>query len=388
MMATAEMTSRERLLAAIRREPVDYVPCTPGFNPLNEKMRVGRGYEFPWGPSNRERIEYCVNVLGIDPLIDVGLGGSQSSPGVSSQVWMEDDILHKAYSTPAGEVEAAIRYDERWPHSFDIPFYSDFLPAHGVKSWIEGEQDLECFRHIMQPLDAEANLDAVRFRFNEAKTQLADKWRLATRASCGTGLTGGLHVFGPSQLCMMMIENPGLVHGYLDMEHEINLRNLEIAADLGVDIVHRNGFYETCDFYSPAMLEEFLFEKLQAEAKLAHEGGMVMTYTAHTGVMPMLDYLRRLDLDCIDSIGLGFHGIDLEVIRDALEGTKSFITGPDNTHHTNAEDPQVVRDVVRHVFEVLGTTGLVLGACPSIHGPNPWANTVAMVDEWKKLRAG
>lgn len=383
----AKMTSRERILAALQRQPVDYVPCSPTFNPLHEKLRIGYRYQFPWGPSQREQIEYLVTEFGLDPVVQAGLGGHQSSPGVSSRVWMDGDILHKAYSTPAGEVQASIKYDERWPHGFDVPFYSDFLPAHAVEFWIETEQDLECFRHILQPVDYAPRREAIRFAFAEAK-RLADRFGLATRASAGSGLTGALQLFGPSQLCMKTLEQPELVDGYLELEHQVTLRNLEIGADLGVDIVTRNGFYESSDFYSPAMLERFLFDRLQAETDLAHQGGMLVTYTAHSGVMPMLDYLRRLKFDCLNSIGLGFHGVDLERIRDSQEGSKSFWIGPDNTHHTNASDPEVVRQVVRHVFELLGTRGLILGACPSIHGINPWENTLALVDEWKKLRAG
>ena len=37
----------------------------------------------------------------------------------------------------------------------------------------------------------------------------------------GKGLTGALQLFGASQLCMMTIDNPGLVDAYLDHEHRI-----------------------------------------------------------------------------------------------------------------------------------------------------------------------
>jgi len=36
------MTSKERVLAAIKRDPVDYVPCSPDFNPLRPQQRVER----------------------------------------------------------------------------------------------------------------------------------------------------------------------------------------------------------------------------------------------------------------------------------------------------------------------------------------------------------
>lgn len=35
------MSPRERMLAALRRKLVDYVPCSPSFNPLAEQQRQG-----------------------------------------------------------------------------------------------------------------------------------------------------------------------------------------------------------------------------------------------------------------------------------------------------------------------------------------------------------
>ena len=68
-MATkrGEMTSCQRVIAAIKRQDVDYVPFVGSFNPLAEQLRVGSRYQFPWGPSEREKCEYCIDELGIDP---------------------------------------------------------------------------------------------------------------------------------------------------------------------------------------------------------------------------------------------------------------------------------------------------------------------------------
>ena len=84
----AEMTSRERMLAALRREPVDYVPCSPSFNPLSEVQRRGRKWEFPWGEdSGREELEYCVAELGLDMVVNCGVGGYEMDPEVPCEVW-------------------------------------------------------------------------------------------------------------------------------------------------------------------------------------------------------------------------------------------------------------------------------------------------------------
>ncbi|MEN6402540.1 MAG: uroporphyrinogen decarboxylase family protein [Armatimonadia bacterium] len=385
-MPSPEMTSRERILAALHRQPVDYVPCSPWFNPLTEHQRVGRRWQFPWGPSERERCEYCVNILGVDPIVPCGLPATAPAPGVSSRVWYEKGLIHKVYTTPAGQFSSTIRYDDRWPHGLDIPFFSDFNPGHAAKFWIESEQDLECFGYIHRPSDRGASLDQTRFAVAEIKRRIADPLNLATWTSGGYGLTGALQVFGPTNLCLLAAEKPDLIHRYLEIDHAVNLRMIELALDFEIDIIGRNGFYETSDFYSPRMLEDFLFGKLQAEAALIHQGGAVETYTVNTGVMPMLDYLRRLDVDCLLSIDIAFNDLDLEALHTAMQGTKAFWTGPSSSYQLQEKDPEITRQAVRDCIRVFGHTGFILSPAPSAHSIMPWENVLAMIDEWKKLR--
>jgi len=387
MTQKPEMTSRERVLAAFRREPVDYVPCAPSWNALSPTQRRGKRYNFPWGPSQYEEIAYNVNELGVDPIVSCSCGGYESAPEVSSRTWFDADkqLIHKVYETPAGQLSSTIRYDERWPHGLEIPFFTDFNPGHADKLWIENEQDLECFGYVFRPVDSPDTLAGLRFSFMEGK-RIADEFRLATQCSIGLGLSGALQMFGPGELCIHMVENPDLVQTYLALEHKVNMRRAEIAIDLGIDILGRNGFYETCDFYSPAMLEQFLFERLQAETKAAHNAGKVVPYTVNTGIMPMLDYLRRLDLDCLRVIDIAHKDHDLEKIVASQEETKSFWIGPSSAYHLQNLDPEVTREAVRECFRVIGKTGLIITPCPSLHSIMPWQNGLAMIDEWKKLR--
>lgn len=385
-MSYSQMTSRERMLAAIRRQPVDYTPCCPWFNSLSEQQRVGRLWQFPWGPSDRERIEYCVRELGVDQIVTCTAYGTTPTPGVSSRVWFEDGVIHKVYDTPAGQLRSSVRYDDRWPHGLDIPFFTDFNPGHAIKFWIESEQDLECFAHIHRPLDDQVALEQLRFATHEAKRRIAEPLGLATWTSCGLGLTGALHMFGPANLCLLTAEKPEWVHRYLELDHAVNLRAIEVALDLDIDIIGRNGFYETCDFYSPRMLEEFLFDKLQAETALIHQGGKVETYTVNTGLMPMLDHLRRLDLDCLLSIDIAFKDTDIAALHQRMAGTKSYWTGPSSSYQLQEKDPGVTRQAVRDCFRVFGKTGLIISPAPSAHSIMPWENVLAMIDEWRKLR--
>jgi hypothetical protein len=42
---------------------------------------------------------------------------------------------------------------------------------------------------------------------------------------------------------------------------------------------------------------------------------------------------------------------------------------------------------VRVTFEVFGRTGLILSPAVSAHSIMPWESTLAMIDEWRRLRA-
>ena len=380
------MTSRQRVLAAVRREPVDYVPCVAAFNPLSAVQRRGREWQFPWPPdaSPEERLRYQVEELGLDQLVPVGVSVQRPAEGVESRTWREGDVLHKAYATPSGELHAAVRDNELWPHGENIPLYSDFNIGHFVEPWVQTEADLACLKHLQQPRDPADVLHDARTHAAAAKV-LADRYGLATIAHVGSGLTGAMHLFGASDLCLATVEQPELVDAYLEHEHQLNLRALNALGELGADIVRRNGFYETADFYGPAMLERFLGERLRREAEAAHEAGMVVSYTVHTGVMPILDYLAGLAVDSLFGIDIAFKGVDPPVVRDKLMPTKCLWTGPSSTFHL-WEGPDATRRAVRQVFEVFGTMGLILSPCVSAHSIMPWASTLAMIDEWQKQR--
>lgn len=380
------MTSRERVLAALRREEVDYVPCTPIFEMMGDNFRRGHRYNFPWGPSVWEEVEYGVLELGIDPVVRCSLGNFQPGmpgPDVSPRVWVEASSIHKVWSTPAGNLSASVKYNELWPHGLDIPLYSDHNIAHFEKPWLESEQDLACLTHILSPLD-NITIEQWRFDFAESK-RLADKHGLATFAEAGLGLTGAMHLCGSENLCFLVMEDPGLVSEYLQLEHGLNLQKLDILMDLGVDIVKRNGFYETCDFYSPEMLSRFLEKHLNREIEIVHQAGKVICYCVHTGIMPMLAYLRRLAFDCLMQVEVASQDADPVVISTSQKKAKSFWLGPSDTYELGGS-PELVRQALRNVFQAFGKKGLMITPSPSLTPVTPWENFLALVEEWKKLR--
>ncbi|NPV07045.1 MAG: hypothetical protein HPY83_03655 [Anaerolineae bacterium] len=376
------MTSRERLLAALRRQEVDYVPCSPSFSPSLA------GPQYTWA-GRTDTLERLVVELGLDAVVNVAIEASWH-PDVTSRVWREErpgelPVLHKEIQTPKGPLTAAIRLTEDLPDKDDIRLTDDWNVSRFVKPWFQTMEDVERYAYVHLP-PSDAAIAQGRERYQEARRQ-ADRYGLAVHADCGTGLTSALQLFGAQQAVLISMDQPDMIQRFLEIEHRTTMRRAEVLADWGVDIIHRNGFYETTDFWSPRQLREWLVPLLQEEIAAMKSGGAAVTYTVETGIMPMLDILAVLDFDGYRDIEPALGHQDMRVVAERLCDRHSIWGGVSGPIHIGEGTPEIARQAVREAFEIFGPRGLVLSAVPSIRAHWPWENSLAMFDEWRQLRA-
>jgi hypothetical protein len=72
--------------------------------------------------------------------------------------------------------------------------------------------------------------------------------------------------------------------------------------------------------------------------------------------------------------------------RDAFAGKVSSWTGVSTPVLIGGRAPEAVRREVRRCVDVFGRKGYILGVTNSIRNHFPRSNTLAMIDEWKKVR--
>lgn len=378
----AEMTSRERMLAALCREEVDYVPCCCFFS----ESLVGPEYSWEGRADSLERI---VNGLGLDGYVGVGVEASWH-PEVTTRTWIEEcsdepwPVLHKRIDTPAGPLTAAVRVTEDWPHGKDIPLNSDWNVSRFVKPWLETLEDVECYRYVQLPPDDET-VAGGRERF-AAQKRFAEEYGVITYAGCGMGLTAGIQLFGAEQGVALSMDQPEVIERFLEIEHEATMKRAELLAELGVDVICRNGFYETTDFWNPRQIEQWLVPLLREEIAAMRSGGAAVTYTVCTGIVPMLDILSGLEFDAYYSIEPVLTGQDMRLVAEKLCEGHAIWGGLSGPIQIGEGTPEVARRAVREAVEIFGRCGLILNAVPSIRAHWPWENSLAMFDEWRKLR--
>ena len=281
------MTPRERVLAAMRREDVDYPPCIPVFG---EAPGAGG---LTW-TNDEERLDVLINHLGVDACVSLGMG-PDVRPDVRERVWTEHPrdskypLIHKVYETPAGPLSCTVRRTEDWPHGDGFPLRSDHLSSRLVKPWVETDADMDRLECVYLPPErTDAQLEA---EFGEVKDR-AERWQVPMYMLVGSGLYAAYSIFGAEQAVWLSMDKPELVERLADLEHEVTLARIEIASRIGVHMVRRSSHYETTDFCNPEQVRRYMVPRFRREIELAHQHGMAMVSAACTGVMPILDVLK------------------------------------------------------------------------------------------------
>jgi len=374
------MTHRERILAAMRREPVDYLPCSIYFN---SNLRV-EGCDC----SNPEGRLALAERLGTDPFLSFGLGHSAHS-AVRTETWTEEPkgseypLLWQAWDTPEGRLTMAVKVTPDAPFGNSIS-WGDHSAGRIHKPLIESAEDVKKFAYVFQPLSEADFVKSTESR--KRALDLADEYDVPVVCTYGTGLATLLFVLGAQNAVLLAVDAPDLFAELADTIHLAEVHNIELAARAGAHILKRFGGYEQTNFYTPAIFEEIVLPKLKAETARAHEQGLLIFYRVVTGMTPLLDRIASAGFDGIEGGEPHLSNCSLERWRDAFTGKACSWTGVSTPALLGGADPEAVRAEVRHAAEVFGKRGFILGVTNSIRNHFPWRNTLAMVEAWKNIR--
>jgi len=374
------MNSRERLLAALHCGQVDYLPCSVYFHP---SLQV-RGYKLT---GRREPVRLAAD-LDTDPVINVHIGSSMH-PEVRARVRVEQregekhPVLYKQYQTPAGTLRMGVRLTPQWPHGKDIP-WDDFTAGHICEPLIKSPRDVDAFEYLCQP-PTERDLAAAE-KGNDQTRRIAAEYGIAVRGLAGQGLATLLFVMGAHSAVLFAVDHPGAFQRLAEIDHRTNLARIRLCARAGADFVKRFGGYEQTNLYSPAIFRRVVMPLLAEEVRVAHEVGLPIYYRVVTGMGPLLGDIASIGFDCIEGGEPRLSNCSLDTWRDAFAGKACSWTGISTPVLLGGSDPDAVRAEVRRCVEVFGRKGFILGVTNSIRNHFPWANTLAMIDEWKKVR--
>jgi len=377
------VTSRERILAAFRRDEVDHLPCSIYFN---DTMRA-HGYD----PGSPESIVSFHEALGVDPVLDIPPVQALVHPSVRPRTWVDrpagadGEVLHKEYATPAGTLRVGVRLTPEWPFGRDIPFPGDdFCTSHLVEPLVKGPEDVDAFAFLLRP-PGRADLDRILARIRAVKS-VAAAHGAAVRVTAGQGLATLLFQMGAEHLVLFAVDHPEAFARLARIESDATVAAIPLYAEVGVDILKRFGGYEQANLFSPAIWRAVAGPALGREVEAAHGCGLPIYYRVVTGMKPLLDDIGAVGLDGVEGFEPVLSDCPNREIQRRLGGKVCLWTGVSSPGHIGNPDPGVVRAAVREAVDTFGRRGFILGVTNSIRAHWKWQSTLALVEEWKKVR--
>jgi len=392
---TPSMSSRERMLAALGHQPVDYVPCAfmlygalksrcasyAEFIERQVEMGLDTIVELPPRPPQVVNDYYNLHGLPVTP-----------DPQVKTSEWVEQvpgeewPILVKEYLTPAGPLRCEVRQTADWRWGDHVPFLDDYIVPRARKHLVEKIEDLPALEYLLGSLSEQEIADfraAAQPAIEQARRHgllLAGGWGV------GADLIGWVH--GLSSLVYSIHDQPEFIAALLDLIARWNRQRMAVLLEANLDLYIKRAWYENCDFWSPRTWKKYLFPILQEDVALTHQAGTRFAYLLTSNAMPLVDLIAEAGVDVL--IGVDPQAWDLPVLKHKLQG-KVALWGGVNGHLTVEQgQPAEVRQEVQRAMECLAPgSGFILSPVDNVREDTArsWENVQALLEEWRRLRA-
>jgi len=383
-----KMNSRERILAALKREEVDRVPAPQIFWKWVPKEQA-----FTW--KNLEEEILWLKQHDFDPYLNLPLPvGIDHTKEVALHIekhqWIEESpdkkekILGSEWSYKDKKLSAKVRITEDYPFQ-ELYLFSDFNTARFVEPLIKkGEDMLTLIEMDPFPLPQGEALKNWKERCKQLK-KIAQQQGLALACYGGCALDYLIWSSLADQAIMLVLDYPAETKAFLEYLNSRTETMVSWCIEEGVDFIIRRGWYDSADFWGPQQFSEFAAPFIKRTIDLAHQAELPCVYVMCTGINPLLKELEKLSFDCLWGIEPVCTGQDLKQIKATLGNKCSFCTGLSAPLHIGLGTPEKVREAVQEAFKLFGRRGFLFSAVPSIRRHWPWENVLAMIDEYKKL---
>ncbi len=395
MISKKQMTSKERMLAALSCQDVDHIPCSfMIFKNLRRKCR--NEAEFA-----QKQIE-----LGLDTYVHTGYLGLSCHPDVKERIWMEHEdnehILYRRLDTPKGPLTQCVVQKEGWPVEKNFHLYNDWGIPRSRKFLINPDRDLEKLPYVLGPTRFEY---IQKLRESAALAQKLSREHQLIQAGGWTSSYNSLErgddgimgadcmawLSGFEDIMILSMENPGLIQEYMRLIHEWNLKRIGIYLDVTAsDIIFRRAWYETTEFWTPDAYHQIIYPFLKKEVELVHQAGRKFGLITTSAFAPLLNDILDSGIDVL--IGLDPEqgkGTDITQINIRFKEKKRALWGGVSGALTVEQGTALdTEKAVKSAVESLGAgNGFILSPVDNIREETArvWDNTKTFIQTWQQL---
>lgn len=332
MSESDRLSSRERILRAIRCEPVDRVPVTP----------------FGWGHLRLDDTFTQEFIRCTDPFLTVGVGGNVFSGSrfgefVASRQEGRDTVTE--IDTPKGKLERVYRRTD--------------ITGYTVKFPCEVADDVDAYLSV--PFTASepdgSHFHAMRERYEDAGLVIAG----IPNAVCLPA-----EVMSPESFCLMWADEPARFRDIVDKCQERLIEYVESACRAGVDVFRIVGAEYVTEQLGPVAFEALCLSQDADLVSLIHRHGGIAYYHCHGDVQQYLRYFAEVGIDALDPLETPPYGdADLREARRIVAGSYCLVGGLDDMEVFEIRTRDKVLEMARASLEAAGTTGYCLGGSAS-----------------------
>ncbi|HHW09145.1 MAG TPA: hypothetical protein GXX29_04140 [Firmicutes bacterium] len=344
------MTSRERLLTAIKRGKPDRVPVAPwGFGALNPQSDLVKEL-----------------LAKTDPFISVSIGNPFGNANAEYEVRKEGNDTVTILHTPHGDLVERLRKSE--------------VASCRVEFLCKNADDVHKYLSIpFKPV--EPNLD----RFHAWRAEVKDEALVVAGTMNAVCLPAT--ILSPEDFCLLWADEPDLMIELTKVAFERLMIFTEKACRLGVDVFRIIGGEYVTEQLGPAAVDKLLVPFDTEQIKLMHEYGVIAHYHNHGNMMPFLDALAGLGIDSLDPLeGPPFGDVLLREAKERLRGRVCLVGNLDDMEVLGKLPEEEIRKLGRERIEEAGPDGFILGGTSSGTFTEQAArNFIALVEVAKEM---
>jgi uroporphyrinogen-III decarboxylase len=385
------MNSRERMLAAIRREPVDHVPLY-----LRLWSMQGGQDNIPFNWKNQiSRAENLLQ-LGVDDtlLLEPPLGYTEEYnadliQGMKSSVVNFPPIekngypfLQKTYETLDGPLTIKVKITEDWIHGNDIMLFSDFNLPRQTEPIIKDINDVKRLRHLL----ANPSIEQVEEFRQRSKVIHQEAERLGVVIDGGWSALGDSAVWlcGTDNVYYWQLREPEILDELFDVLIKWEMMRLDYLLEEGIDVMVHMAWYEGTSFWTPKSFRRFIKPRLAQLIDKCHSKGVLFRYIITKDWKHIQNDLIELGIDCITGIDPVQDKINLKEVKAQL-GDKMCLMGGVNAAVmlTQWTDPEISA-AIDQAMEILSPdNGFILFPVDNVFCELPWEKVISLIDKFK-----
>ena len=386
------MKSRERFLAAIRRQPVDHVPLYLRLWPLG-----GGADHIPFDWRDQVIRAESLIALSVDDtlLLQPPLGQPEEyrvdeCSGIEVEVIRvpgedghSDDTLRKTYRTPAGALTQVVVRSEDWPHGDDVMLFDDYNVPRYVQPLINSMDDIRILRYLL----ADPTVEQLAAFKRQSETLHVEAQRLGVALEAGFLALGDSAVWlcGMENVLYWQMDQPNVLEALLETLLGWELQREKLLLEAGVDEVAYSAWYEGTDFLTPSSFRRLIKPRLRALVAQAHAYDVPFRYIITKGWLPLRRDLLEIGVDCIAGVDPIQDRVDLAAIKAEIGKDVCLMGGINSAVMLTQFGEQAVRAAVDEAMRIMSPGGgFILYPVDCIPCEFPWDRTELIVDQWKR----